>query len=598
MPVNREFLHPEFVRKPLDAVAAGLDYPSTEVGTVGKITVYYATSLGTAGKTLGSEILGRVVGTYGEMEAFFGIQGGSVSVIVAPLSGKNDGSGGAYHYGCDFTSGGTIYVDATFALPNAADVEMALYVAELSECFMGAQGRGWGCGYSNGEGLSRFCAEVSTPYGSFPSWGITGPSWVSAGYPDWVTTTEQTDRDYASTGCAILYIYWMLSLGYSKAEVTQAGGATLADNYKTLTGKSTAYADLKAATQAVTVNSDNPFGIVEPNLMKRVAHNADGRLEVFAQGTDNALWHIWQTAPNNGWSGWASLGGIITSEPEVARNADGRLEVFARGTDNALWHMWQTAPNNGWSGWASLGGTITSDPVIATDANGCIEVFARGTDKALWHIWQTAPNNGWSGWASLGGIITSEPEVARNADGRLEAFARGTDHALWHIWQTAANKETWSGWASLGGIITSEPVIATDANGCIEVFARGTDNALWHIWQTAPSNGWSSWASLGGIITSEASVGRNADGRLEAFARGTDNALWHIWQTAANKETWSGWASLGGEITSSPVVTSDADGRLEVFARGTDNALWHMWQTAPSNGWSGWASLGGILVCP
>ena len=144
MPANREFLHPEFVRKPLDAVAAGLDYPSTEVGTAGKISVYYATSLGTAGKTLASEILGRVVGTYGEMEAFFGIQGGSVSVIVAPLSGKNDGSGGAYHYGCDFTSGGTIYVDATFALPNAADVEMALYVAELSECFMGAQGRGGG----------------------------------------------------------------------------------------------------------------------------------------------------------------------------------------------------------------------------------------------------------------------------------------------------------------------------------------------------------------------------------------------------------------------------------------------------------------------
>ena len=42
--------------------------------------------------------------------------------------------------------------------------------------------------------------------------------------------------------------------------------------------------------------------------------------------------------------------------PICGRNADGRLEVFARGTDNALWHIWQTAPNNGWSGWASLGG--------------------------------------------------------------------------------------------------------------------------------------------------------------------------------------------------------------------------------------------------
>ncbi len=77
-----------------------------------------------------------------------------------------------------------------------------------------------------------------------------------------------------------------------------------------------------------------------------------------ARGTDGALWHIWQTAPNNGWSGWASLGGVISSDPEVARNADGRLEAFARGLDNAVWHIWQTAPNKGWSGWGSLGGIL------------------------------------------------------------------------------------------------------------------------------------------------------------------------------------------------------------------------------------------------
>ncbi len=43
---------------------------------------------------------------------------------------------------------------------------------------------------------------------------------------------------------------------------------------------------------------------------------------------------------------------------EVGKNADGRLEVFVRGSDKALYHKWQTAPNNGWSGWASMGGWI------------------------------------------------------------------------------------------------------------------------------------------------------------------------------------------------------------------------------------------------
>jgi acylphosphatase len=325
-----------------------------------------------------------------------------------------------------------------------------------------------------------------------------------------------------------------------------------------------------------------------------VQQNADGRLEAFAVGTDNGLWHIWETAPNGGWSGWASLGGVITSEPTVARNKDGRLEVFARGTDNALWHIWQTAPNNGWSGWASLGGVITSRPAVGNDADGRLEVFARGTDDALWHIWQTAPSAGpWSGWASLGGVITSEPKVINDPDGRLEVFARGTDNALWHIWQTAPNNG-WSAWGSLGGVITSNVSIQRNADGRLEAFVRGTDNALWHIWQTTPGGGWSAWSSLGGVITSDPACGHDQDGRLEVFARGTDNALWHIWQTAPNSG-WSGWSSLGGVITSSPTVSNDANGSLQAFARGTDDALWHIRQTAPNNGWSGWASLGGKL---
>jgi hypothetical protein len=331
------------------------------------------------------------------------------------------------------------------------------------------------------------------------------------------------------------------------------------------------------------------------------ACNSDGRLEVFGVGTDNAVWHNWQNAAHAGpWSGWASLGGVVTSDPAVFLNSDGRLEVFARGLDNAVWHNWQKAPHAGpWSGWASLGGVVTSDPVVVDNSDGRLEMFARGTDNALWHNWQKAPHAGpWSGWASLGGSITSDPSAFVNSDGRLEVFARGTDNALWHIWQTKAHAGPWSNWASLGGSITSDPVVVDNSDGRLEVFARGTDNALWHNWQTAAHAGpWSGWASRGGVITSDPAAVVNSDGRLEVFARGTDNALWHIWQTVAHSGPWSGWASLGGVINSDPVVVDNSDGRLEVFARGTNNALWHIWQTVPHAGpWSGWASLGGVLI--
>ena len=315
-----------------------------------------------------------------------------------------------------------------------------------------------------------------------------------------------------------------------------------------------------------------------------VRANKDGRLEAFARGTDNALWHCWQMTPGGAWSGWASRGGVITGTPCVASNADGRLEAFARGTDGALWHLWQTTPNGSWSGWASLGGVITSEPTAVNNADGRVEVFARGTDGALWHIWQRGGLQGWSGWASLGVQCAGNPVAGCNADGRIEVFMLSTGGALLHIWQTAPNNG-WSGWASLGGVITSELAVGNHANGRLAVMGRGTDSALWVISQVVPNSSWVGWTSLGGLITSNPALGRNKDGRLEAFARGTDGALWHNWQVAANGG-WSGWASLGGGIIGDQAVASNKDGRMEVFVRGTDLGLWHRWQTAANNGWN------------
>jgi hypothetical protein len=64
MTTRGEFLLPAFVRKPLDAEsgAAGLDCPSTEAGSAGNISVYYATSVRTSGETLANALLGLGTG--------------------------------------------------------------------------------------------------------------------------------------------------------------------------------------------------------------------------------------------------------------------------------------------------------------------------------------------------------------------------------------------------------------------------------------------------------------------------------------------------------------------------------------------------------
>ena len=247
----------------------------------------------------------------------------------------------------------------------------------------------------------------------------------------------------------------------------------------------------------------------------------------------------------------------------------GRLVVFARGTDNAIWHNWQARPDGNWSGWASLGGEWTSDPDAALNAPGGLVVFARGIDNAIWHCWQAQPDGDWSGWASLGGQWTSGPSAVLQTGGRLVVFARGTDNAIWHNWQTSRDGE-WSGWASLGGQLTSDPACTLNAPGGLVVFARGIDNAIWHCWQAQPDGDWSGWASLGGQWTSGPSAVLQTGGRLVVFARGTDNPIWQRSQTSANGD-WGPWTEThvgfsGDRVQSDPDAALNSHGDLVVFA--------------------------------
>ena len=129
-----------------------------------------------------------------------------------------------------------------------------------------------------------------------------------------------------------------------------------------------------------------------------------GRIDAFARGADNALYH---KAYDGSWREWESLGGTITSGPDASTWGSGRLDVFARGGDNALYHK---AYTGSWGDWESLGGTITSDPAAVSWGAGRIDVFARGADNTLYH---KAYEGGWGDWESLGGQLTSGPDVCQ-----------------------------------------------------------------------------------------------------------------------------------------------------------------------------------------
>lgn len=326
------------------------------------------------------------------------------------------------------------------------------------------------------------------------------------------------------------------------------------------------------------------------------AVNADGRIEIFARGSDQAMWHNWQTSPGGSWAGWYSMGGIISGSPQVAVNADGRLVAFVRNPGNIAYYNYQTSPGGGWSGWIWLGANnITTPPAVARNFDGRLQVFAVGTDGAVWTACQMIPGGDWSAWTSLGGYVAADmPAVAQNADGRLEIFVRGTDNIIYHNYQIAPGG-AWSGWGGpIGANALSAPSVGVNDDWRLEVFVEGTDGAGWHVWQTTPGGGWSSGYSLGGQISGSLSVeldggtGFNGGPGLDVFAIAPNGEPFV--DTQANN--LGEWDALGGIITAAPAVAKNFDGRLEIFGIGTDGNMYHDWQVSPAGPWYGWQPIG------
>lgn len=195
-----------------------------------------------------------------------------------------------------------------------------------------------------------------------------------------------------------------------------------------------------------------------PDASSWTSGTGNVHLNVFTRGPGAQLWvrtYNSQTCCPVGWSGWSPVPdpGLLTSRPGAASWAPGRIDVVVRSGDAGIWHKWCCAPSNpyggGWSGWASLGGVIEGGPDLAARGPDDLWIVARNPSGELFcKRWAGA----WSSWISLGfpppGAATSDPTVVvRN--GEVHTAVRGSDGSVWgRAWTPASG---WGTWNDLGG---------------------------------------------------------------------------------------------------------------------------------------------------
>lgn len=156
--------------------------------------------------------------------------------------------------------------------------------------------------------------------------------------------------------------------------------------------------------------------------------SSGSQLHLFARGTDFTLRHRSFDGNSLIWlPDWQNLGGSISSPPCAVSWGPDRLDVFAIGSDAALWHRWWDGAI--WNDWESLGGNFISAPSAVAWGPLRLDVFAvertlvEGSG-AVRHYWYDGDS-----WAfeSLGGIMTSSPTAVSRVATHLEVYAPATN---------------------------------------------------------------------------------------------------------------------------------------------------------------------------
>lgn len=251
----------------------------TDLPGTANFTIEFDSTLNTAAATaLGASIASTAEADYALVNTWFDNLSPSGLPFNVKLNPKSATRGGSN----DGKKQITIDYGTTKNFPLAREV----LIAEFIEILMAVQNKGWVSSQSHGEGLSQFAGFFLVP-STAP--GLTGPMvWLDTSVPppapaspppsrpDFVGTTENTDANAVSYGCALLFLYFLNSqLGFSPHAIVRAAAGTLEAVYRNLTLDTngfTGFAALLAARFPPGIpsglkGSTNPFPVPNPQRL-------------------------------------------------------------------------------------------------------------------------------------------------------------------------------------------------------------------------------------------------------------------------------------------------------------------------------------------
>jgi hypothetical protein len=245
----------------------------------------------------------------------------------------------------------------------------------------------------------------------------------------------------------------------------------------------------------------------------------------------------------------------------VASWAPNRLDVFAVGTDNALYHKWRDSGT--WSGWERFDAYCLGAPAAVSWGPNRLDVFVVGSDHQVYHLW--FDGNRWNGWESFGGNALYGVAASSSQPNQLSVYTVGTDH---NIYSRFWDGKIWTGWQKVDSFSMSAPAAVGYAPDSLLLACVGTGNNLY--WNDYYNSTYHGWNSLGPLCL-DVAMSSWGPSRIDFFVRSSDLG---VFQRTFDNGSWSGWLGHGGASNYAAAAVSPGPNWIELFVIGGDGALY------------------------